>query len=500
MSYTRIKQNCNMEFSSNKIICAQKKPTDKSFLVGIPMYMYRVQTHGFSSELNFFQELVLKFKRQPDTSCMDISNMTGLDVKLLGRVEGELIRKGLVSEYGSITQQGIGLLDSRRSVIIDKDTKRMGYVFQYLTQTNYYPYYIPIIHEVESQDEDGTITMDDENDHVTDKLYYIDLDKYKIKGNSPSDVEVCHLIENTKHSKENVEESESLEDMSRQLAVRFVPNASPIPTLVCSYIYLPLVNEEDGIYSSEWKVTNPFAEGDSEELELYLKSLNLPSLKKKIFNEFKEVDTDINRKYAEVDAMLELESDNEIKLHLGSGFDSLDEQLKEQVRNTISSYVHLQHINKFDYQMPLYGGMQKTIETILAKDYVSRRNIYNRLDYIPDESSLQYDLVRQLNLMTNRTSITNLMKLKNASKSAKLRRSMLSEFAAMIIARQYDSTAKIYSVFSQHVQFIINLSLLRNAKSHGGTTSNNSLSEEDANIETLYDSYIQIVKSYITII
>ena len=33
----------------------------------------------------------------------------------------------------------------------------MGYVFQYLTQTNYYPYYIPTIREAELIDEEGSL-------------------------------------------------------------------------------------------------------------------------------------------------------------------------------------------------------------------------------------------------------------------------------------------------------------------------------------------------------
>lgn len=490
-----------MEFSSSKMICSQIKPTEKSFLVGIPMYMYRVQSQGFTSELNFFQELVLKFKRQPDTSCRAIADMTGLDVKLLERVEGELMRKHLLTEYGSITSYGIELLDNKRHIIISKDTQQMGYVFQYLTQTNYYPYYIPSIHEAEKIDEDGTlIAIDVENESSIEKLYHIDLHKLQIEGNAPSDVEVCHLIENTKHNKDNVNDSESLDSLSKLLSIRFVPNNAPIPVIVCAYIYLPIINAEEGIYSTEWKVTNPFAAGDSEELELYLKSLSLPNLKRKIIDEFKDADTDINRKYAEVDALLESEATNEIKLQIGASFERLDDELKEQVKNTISAFVRLQRINNFDYQMPLYGGMQKTIETILDNDYRSRYRIYNYLESTFDESHAPNDLSRQINRLTLGQSISNFFVLRSASKGANKRKSMLSEFAAMILVRQYDSSNQIYNVFRHHVQYIINLSFLRNANSHGGRSFSNSLSEEDKNINSLYNSYIQIVKSYTAII
>lgn len=501
MNYILIKQNCNMEFLSNKIIYNQTKPTEKSFLVGIPMYMYRVQSQGFSSELNFFQNLVLKFKRQPDTSCGVISSMTGLDIKLLERVEGELIKKNLLSEYGSITPNGLELLDNKRSIIIERDTQCMGYVFQYLTQTNYYPYYIPFIREAEAINENATmIAVDVENDSSTERLYHLNLQNRQIEGNAPSDVEICHLIENTKHNKDEVEVDDSLEGLSKLLSIRFVPNSNPIPVLVCAYIYLPLVNEEDEIYSTEWKVTNPFAEGDSEELELYLKSLNLPSLKKKIVNEFKEADTDINRKYAEVDELLELETTNEIKDQLGDHYDLLDENLREQVKNTIRCYVRLKHVVSFDYQGPLYIEMQKTIETILDKDVSARSVVYNELDRYFDKQMAKTSLTKQINRWTPQERYTNFNSLLNASKGAVDRQSMLPAFAAMIIVRQYDSTAAIYKVFRNHVQYIINLRFLRNDTGHGGRGFENRISEEDRNIDTLYNSYIQLIKTYIEII
>lgn len=77
---------------------------------------------------------------------------------------------------------------------------------------------------------------------------------------------------------------------------------------------------------------------------------------------------------------------------------------------------------------------------------------------------------------------------------------MLGEFAAMIMTRQYNSTVAIFKVFRNHVQYIIILRCLRNKKSHGGKERDDNLSDEDRKIDTLYNSYIQLVKSYIEII
>lgn len=488
-----------MEFLSSKILCSQTKPNEKSLLVGIPMYMYRVQSYGFTSELNFIQHIVLKFKRQPGTSMLDINRMTGLDVRLLQRVENELIRKHLLTEFGGITPLGIEQLDNKNAVIIDDANQQIGYVFQYATQSNYYPYYIPRINEVESlDDEDKLIAIDIENESAVENLFKLNLNNSLIQGNMPSDVEVCHLIENTKRHTEDVEDSEELESLSKLLSIRFVPNASPIPVIVCAYIYLPLVNEDEGIYSSEWKVTNPFGEGDSEELEIYLKHLKNSSLKRKIENEFRDAETDMNRKFADVNNMLEDAVSEEIKTHFSLDFQKLTDDMQDYVKSTIRCYVCSQHNSHFNYINPLYIEMQKSVENILAEDYHKRASVYNRMEQYFYKDSADVKCKRSLNRW-NRQLYNQAHKLFRAAKGAKERTSMLSSFASMILTYDYDSTARIFDVFRNHIQFIINLRFLRNDSGHAGRNDVNVLSADDKDTSKLYQSYIQIVKSYINI-
>ena len=144
--------------------------------------------------------------------------------------------------------------------------------------------------------------------------------------------------------------------------------------------------------------------------------------------------------------------------------------------------------------------MQKTIETILANDYHSRSLAFNRLKDVFKENLAPCNLSKQVNQLTRGKYYSNFYKLQNASKGVPSRKSMLSQFAAMLLARQFDSNAPIYNVFRQQIQYIINLSILRNDKSHGGSEKEIPLSEEDKDINSLYNSYVQIVKSYITII
>ena len=187
-------------------------------------------------------------------------------------------------------------------------------------------------------------------------------------------------------------------------------------------------------------------------------------------------------------------------MQFGNKYDILDEKLKELVKNTIRCYVRLQHNINFDYQGPLYIEMQKTIETILAKDVSKRRTIYRVLDRDFDIQMATQNLITQLNLWTQGECYTNIHSLRNASKGAVNRQSMLTAFAAMIMTRQYDRNASIFNVFRNHIQYIINLRFLRNDAGHGGRNFYNSLSEDECNINKLYDSYIQIVNSYIEII
>lgn len=74
-----------------------------------------------------------------------------------------------------------------------------------------------------------------------------------------------------------------------------------------------------------------------------------------------------------------METNNEIKDLFGANYDSLDEILRELVKNTIRCYVRLKYVVSFDYQGPLYIEMQKTIEAILEKDFSTRSSDYNTL-------------------------------------------------------------------------------------------------------------------------
>ena len=65
--------------SRKTIFMGLQKPSDKSFLVSIPMSMYRIQTRQFTSGLNYFQKAVLKLKFMPQLSNEKIATILNLD-------------------------------------------------------------------------------------------------------------------------------------------------------------------------------------------------------------------------------------------------------------------------------------------------------------------------------------------------------------------------------------------------------------------------------------
>jgi hypothetical protein len=64
MSFISIYQpTMNMAIEYNNIVLnINRRPSTKSLMVAIPMYMYRIETNEFSHGLNFFQKTVLKLK------------------------------------------------------------------------------------------------------------------------------------------------------------------------------------------------------------------------------------------------------------------------------------------------------------------------------------------------------------------------------------------------------------------------------------------------------
>ena len=76
--------------SRKTIFMGLQKPSDKCFLVSIPMSMYRIQTRRFTSGLNYFQKAVLKLKFMPQLSNEKIATILNLDERLVNLIVEQL--------------------------------------------------------------------------------------------------------------------------------------------------------------------------------------------------------------------------------------------------------------------------------------------------------------------------------------------------------------------------------------------------------------------------
>ena len=104
----------NTEQEYDKLIFTQdenairNQPSDLCFLVGIPMYMYRVETYDFRSGLDFFEKAILKFKYMPGFPDAEIAKLLNIDVKLVRLVEYELFQKAINIKHRNTYSKGQG--------------------------------------------------------------------------------------------------------------------------------------------------------------------------------------------------------------------------------------------------------------------------------------------------------------------------------------------------------------------------------------------------------
>ena len=126
----------------NIIFNYQKRPSNKSVIVGIPMLVYRIQTNSFRSGLNFFEKAVLKFKSKPGFPNDQIAQYLGIDSKLIDVIQASLVSEKLIGSDGLLTEKGKAQRMLLDGLIVDESKKKIGYVFRYLDEDKYFPYYV----------------------------------------------------------------------------------------------------------------------------------------------------------------------------------------------------------------------------------------------------------------------------------------------------------------------------------------------------------------------
>lgn len=268
-----------------------KRPSKKSMVVGIPMLEYRIQTNDFKFGLNFFQKAILKFKSRPGFPDELIAKYLGIDVKLVSAIENELVIEKLLDGNGALTEKGKTQKASLDGLIIGDNKKKIGYVFRYLNEDKFYPYYV-------SSYRMPNVTSDSEpkinglkGDDFTYNVYYAKemLDNI-VNTVRPDEKKVFELIKHNDGRTMGDDHDDELPNVERRLSVKFIPDDKPSLVWVCTYAYLE--DKGNDMYGSDWKILDPFSEEteDSTSLKLYVQ-FNAPELTKKIEENFADVQT-----------------------------------------------------------------------------------------------------------------------------------------------------------------------------------------------------------------
>lgn len=284
-------QESDMLIIKDIIFNYPKRPSKKSMVIGIPMLEYRIQTNDFKSGLNFFQKAILKFKSRPGFPNDMIAQYLGIDVRLVCSIESELVNEKLLDGNGALTEKGKTQKSSLDGLIIDNTKKKIGYIFRYLNEDKFYPFYV-------SSYRMPNVTSDNEpkinglkGDDFTYNVFYAKEMLGSILNTvRPDEKKVIELIKHNDGRMKGDDHDDEIPNIDRKLSIKFIPDDRPSLVWVCTYAYLE--DKGNDMYGSDWKVLDPFAEDpeDSTSLKLYVQ-LNAPELAKKIEENFADVQT-----------------------------------------------------------------------------------------------------------------------------------------------------------------------------------------------------------------
>lgn len=483
----------------------RNQPSDLCFLVGIPMYMYRVETYDFRSGLDFFEKAILKFKYMPGFPDAEIAKLLNIDVKLIRLVEYELFQKQLISSTGTLTAKGKALRDDSDGLIIDDTKRKIGYIFQMLDGSTLYPYYVENINEITGKKE-GVWTISLKEGEKPKEAYEIFVKKEdSSKIIRPSQTDVLNIILSTSRIG-NISYNDS---MAKNLAINFVPDDSPIPVMVFTYLYLPQ-SDKDGIYKDDWQIQDPFGEQANVGLKFYIEDQHDENLREMISTCFNQAETDEKVQWADVDKQLNQEVEDKIAADFEDRFSELPSNLKQYIESVVKYYICLQrhNYNDQDYEQSYVINIQKVLEYVLLKDQEVRAQDYRRVKYTyygsrnyasyisPDRrmneiESLYNRLIRS-SYVPNELSI--LAKHNNPQKSLK---GYLLKYIFSCAINPYNRLRPLI-MRSSTIATILKIANLRNENAHGTTeTEQNSLTREK--IDGLYNFTNKFINDYINL-
>ena len=331
----------------DKIILQVRRPSKNAFLVGMPMELYRVQSHDFGKGINFFQKAVLLFKQRRDITNGLIASILKIDEKLVYIIEGELKDRKLLSSEGIITDAGLDACRYTDGLIINPENNRIGYILKPCGDDEYYPYYVDSFdnRNVFSRNPFKVVIKQTETETGEEKEYYSD-DIYLLQDNRdfnanqlPTPLTALDIITRTSLRNDFLLEPEDC----KRLAIHFVPDNKPLNALVCTYIYLPLIEEDT--YSSDWEVLDPFGRGNSVHLKFYIERCNDEILKQKIHDDFALATTSEFITYGEIQNRLNKAVEEIINQDFSKSIENMEESIVSDLQLVVKMRLCMEYDN-----------------------------------------------------------------------------------------------------------------------------------------------------------
>lgn len=496
-----------MEIEYNNIYhYIKRRPSKKYLMVSIPLYMYRVEINEFEHGLNFFQKVVLKFKAKPGIKNETISQLTGLDDKLIAMVSAELQGKGLVSEHGSLSEKGREKLNEVEGLVVNSGKRRIGYVFKYLNQDKLYPYFIQKVEPADILEDKShhpkviTGTKGDGEDYTELPFFIDDLVIKKQTFNKPSEREVLQLIQNTNRKGEQKQEDEEKSNkLSKQLSIRFFKDQPEI-VWVCTYIYLK--ETEDGYFDPEWRIADPFGFGDSISLKFYISKLRNENLNKSIIGRFSDAKTLEGKTLSDFYEIIDKRIEEKLLSDFSIGIKTLDNNLQTYIESVIKNIILLEQQNYTDLDASLSFSLniQNALENIFKQDKEQRdsfyENVFSELDREFEKKKRSLIGIYRQRLFSSNTLVPQ--PIINVCKGSLARgNSLLSYVASFILTYNYDNKSILFKLLNNRIDQIIEIAQLRNEKGHGQTASEKEL-RPFSKVEVLkyYDFFKSLINDY----
>ena len=494
-------------------------PSEKSLLVAIPMDMYRVQTNKFVSGLNFFQKAVLKLKYKPQITNTEIAHLLHLEEHLVNIIVDQLESQGLITSTGYLTPKGELHRNDSSSLIVDGDKKQVGYIFTYQDGDSFYPFYRPSV-EYADVNQDELIISTEDGIRIFNAPFFTGFHKGH-RDNAPSETEILQLIKHTSHLNldgENVDDDGLFQ-------IKLIPNDKPEEVYLCTYIYLPK-NEDSDTYGDDWLVQDPFGNGNSFELKLFLEleaKHNKP-LANIIFSTFKDVETENHQRYAESAIWFEEKVSERISLMFGpDNFRKISPSIQQFVESVVRSYMRMEYSNfnniTHDQVQTFFMNIQTAIEAILLQDQKERSDVYAILNEnfsdkaYKDIDKTYRDAVAQEDrreilskvfkkrILTDTTFVPGILyNIKTQNWKGRSLLDYLMKFIMTISIVEDYNECPIYDVFKNRIDSIIKISGCRNSTGHANNDNNNILDDISSdNVNHYFDFFKNFMSDYINI-